>query len=184
MVETQKTQNNQSNPEKNGAGELRHPDFSLYYKATIIKTLFLVQKQKYGLVVQDRKSWIHGLWKTYGYQKRQVLPGAGGKSQGFGIEMFKIRLWWWLYNYKYNKVHWIKKNFWFAFTMRFWYSSLCIHMIVLSCWSLNFKWIKKYPETNENMMNQKLCDTAKAVLRGKFIVTQAYVRKQESQKGK
>ena len=41
--------------------------------------------------------------------------------------------------------------------------------------------IKKYQETDENesMMIQNLCDTAKAVLRGKFIAIQSYLRKQE-----
>ena len=39
--------------------------------------------------------------------------------------------------------------------------------------------IKKYLETNENMMIQNLWDAAKAVLRGKFIAIQAYFRKQE-----
>ena len=41
--------------------------------------------------------------------------------------------------------------------------------------------IKKYLETNdnENMTIQNLWDAAKAVLRGKFIAIQAYLRKQE-----
>ena len=41
--------------------------------------------------------------------------------------------------------------------------------------------IKKYLETNENknMMTQNLWDAAKEVLREKFIVIQAYFRKQE-----
>ena len=41
--------------------------------------------------------------------------------------------------------------------------------------------IKKYLETNdnENTMIQNLWDAAKAVLRGKFIAIQAYVKKQE-----
>ena len=41
--------------------------------------------------------------------------------------------------------------------------------------------IKKYLQTNdnENMMIQNLWDTAKAVLRGKFIAIQAYLKKQE-----
>ena len=41
--------------------------------------------------------------------------------------------------------------------------------------------IKKYLETNdnENTMDQKLWDAAKAVLRGKFIAIQAYLKKQE-----
>ena len=40
--------------------------------------------------------------------------------------------------------------------------------------------IKKYLETsdNENTMTQNLWDTAKAVLRGKFVV-KAYLKKQE-----
>ena len=39
--------------------------------------------------------------------------------------------------------------------------------------------IKKYLETNENenMMIQTLWNSAKAVLRGRFIVIQAYLRK-------
>ena len=39
--------------------------------------------------------------------------------------------------------------------------------------------LKKYLETNdnENKMTQNLWDAAKAVLRGKFIVIQSYLRK-------
>ena len=42
--------------------------------------------------------------------------------------------------------------------------------------------IKKYLETNdnENTMTQKLWDAAKAVLRGKFIAIQSYLKKQET----
>ena len=42
--------------------------------------------------------------------------------------------------------------------------------------------IKKYLETNdnENTMTQNLWDAAKAVLRGKFIETQSYLKKQET----
>ena len=39
--------------------------------------------------------------------------------------------------------------------------------------------IQKYLETNESMMIQNLWDAAKAVLRGKFIVIQAYHKKQD-----
>ena len=44
------------------------------------------------------------------------------------------------------------------------------------------KEIKKYLEANgnENMMTQNLCDAAKAVLRGKFIAIQSYLKKQET----
>ena len=42
--------------------------------------------------------------------------------------------------------------------------------------------IKKFLETNGNELTrtQNLCDTAKAVLRGKFIAIQAYVKKIET----
>ena len=42
--------------------------------------------------------------------------------------------------------------------------------------------IKKYLETNdnENTMTQNLWDVAKAVLRGKFIAIQSYLKKQET----
>ena len=41
--------------------------------------------------------------------------------------------------------------------------------------------IKKFLETNdnENRTTQNLCDAAKAVLRGKFVAIQSYLKKQE-----
>ena len=39
--------------------------------------------------------------------------------------------------------------------------------------------IKKYLETNESTTIQNLWDAAKAVVRGKFIAKQSYLRKQE-----
>ena len=37
---------------------------------------------------------------------------------------------------------------------------------------------------NENMATQNLLDTVKAVLRGRFIATQAYLKKQEKKSTK
>ena len=44
------------------------------------------------------------------------------------------------------------------------------------------KEIKIYIETNENTTMQNLWDTVKAVLRGKFIAIQVYLKKQEQSK--
>ena len=54
----------------------------------------------------EEQKLTHRLWKTC-YQRRQVVGGWAG---GLGWKCCKIGLWWWLYNYKYNKIHWVKKD--------------------------------------------------------------------------
>ena len=97
-METQKTLNSQSSPKKTGAGRNNLPDIRLYYKATVIKTVWywhknsnLDQRNKienpeinpctYRYLIFNKGARIHSGAKT-----AFSISGAGKTGQLHGKE--------------------------------------------------------------------------------------------------
>ena len=53
--------------------------------------------------IETDSQTLENLWLP-----KETVWGVGGEM-GWGLG-WKIRLWWWLYNYKYNKIHWCLKK--------------------------------------------------------------------------
>ena len=78
------------------------------WDTNIICYHFHVDSKKKDIMNFAEQVLTHGLWKTYGYLRKQ--DGGRGWAGGLGWKCYKTVLWWSLYNYKHNKIHWVKSQ--------------------------------------------------------------------------
>ena len=73
---------------------------------TIMYCLHVESKKRTQMNLLAEQEKTHRLWKTYSYPRGQVV-GRKEWTGGLVWKCSKISLWWWLYNYKYSKFHWV-----------------------------------------------------------------------------